>query len=141
MDAILQAAQRLVARTEWRPIMDSDFHPRMLVDRDGRIVMINDLIIDLLDYPESMIRGHLVEEFIPDRFRPRHAGFMKQYFDNPIRRAMGSGIKLSVLRRYGTEVRVDIGLAPLRVEEGTLVSIMFQEIKAAPKEPIPDGAA
>lgn len=126
MDEIVDAAKLLASREQWRPLLDADFYPRMLVSRDGRVVMVNDLALELLDYPESMVLGHLVEEFIPEELRIRHVGFRTMYFDRPTRRAMGTGMELQVLTRYGKAIKVDIGLAPLRIEEGTLVSITFR---------------
>lgn len=125
-DPIIAATKLLMARSEWRPLLDSDFFPRIIVDRNGRVAMVNDLALELLDCPEPLIVGHLVEEFMPERFRERHVGFRDQYFINPVRRSMGSGIELFLLTRYGIEIPVDLGLAPLRVEEGTLVSITIQ---------------
>lgn len=128
-EAIIQAAKRLKARSEWKPLMDSDFFPRIIVDRDGRIVIANDLALQLFDCPETLVLGHLVEEFMPKRFRERHVSFRDKYFEAPIRRAMGSGIELFILTRHGLEIRVDLGLAPLRIEEGTFVSITLQVVK------------
>ena len=88
--------------------------------------MVNTLAAELFNYPEEMMLGHLVEEFMPERFRARHASYRTKYFDNPVRRAMGSSIELAILTRTGLEVRVDLGLAPLRVAEGTFVSITIE---------------
>jgi PAS domain S-box-containing protein len=123
---ILEGARRLVDRTQWRPVIEADFYPRIIVDWNGRIAMVNSLAAELFNYPEEMLMGHLVEEFMPERFRARHVGFRTKYFDNPTRRSMGSGIELAILTRTGLEVRVDLGLAPLRVPEGTFVSITIQ---------------
>lgn len=134
IDEIEKAAKMLVARSQWRPILDSDFFPRIIVDRAGRIVMVNSLALELFDYPESMILGHLVEEFMPERFRERHVSYRTKYFDHPVRRSMGSSmgsVELFMLTRYGQEVPVDLGLAPLRIEEDTLVSITIQRKSSA----------
>lgn len=123
---IILAAQRLISRTQWRPLIDADFYPRIIVDWDGRIAMANTLALELFNYPEALFVGHLVEEFMPERFRARHIEFRNKYFEAPTRRVMGSGIELFMLTRNNIEIRVDLGLAPLRVEEGTFVSITIQ---------------
>ncbi len=126
LDDIVKAAQQLVARKQWQPLLDADFHPRLIVDSGGRIAAVNLLALELFNYPESMMLGHLVEEFMPERFREMHVGFRTKFFERPTRRAMGGGMDLVVQSRGGLEVRVDIGLAPLRIEEGTFVSITLQ---------------
>lgn len=126
IEEIILAAQRLIARTQWKPILEAMFYPVIIVDWQGRIAMANNQALDLLCYPESMVLGHLVEEFMPEKFRERHVGFRTKYFAAPIRRSMGSGIELFMLTRNGAEVPVDLGLAPLHVEEGTFVSITIQ---------------
>lgn len=126
MEEIVQAAQRLVSRTQWRPLLESDFYPKLIVDCDGRVAMVNTLALEMLDYPESMVMGHLVEELMPERFRERHVMHRTKYFEAPTRRSMGTGSNLALLTRGGIEVPVDLGLAPLRVEEGTFVAITIQ---------------
>lgn len=126
MEEIIQAAKRLVARTQWRPLMDSYFFPRIIVDWDGRIAMANSMALEMFNYPESLFLGRLVEEFMPERFRERHVAYRNKFFENPQRRAMGGNTELYMLTRNGIEIRVDLGLAPLRIEEGTFVSITIQ---------------
>jgi hypothetical protein len=88
--------------------------------------MVNQIALELLNYPESMMLGHLVEEFMPERFRDKHVGYRTKFFEHPVRRSMGTGLELALLTRNDIEVRVDLGLAPLRVDEGTFVSITIQ---------------
>lgn len=125
-EEIIEAARSLVQRTQWKPILDADFFPRIIVDRNGRVAMANTQALDLLDYPESLVLGYLVEEFMPERFRERHVQLRTMFFEAPTRRPMGSGAAIFLLTRSGIEVQVDLGLAPLRVEEGTFVSITIQ---------------
>lgn len=101
MNEIVVAARRLVERTQWRPLLDSMFFPVILVDRDGRIAMANSLALDMFDYPESLLLGHLVEELMPERFREHHVMHRTRYFENPVRRAMGSGLDLFMITRHG----------------------------------------
>jgi protein-histidine pros-kinase len=126
IEQIVLAAQRLVLRTQWRSLLDSDFYPRIIVDWEGRIAMANVLALELFNYPESLFLGHLVEEFMPRRFRESHVGYRSNFFECPVRRVMGGNLELAILTRNGIEVPVDLGLAPLRVEEGTFVSITIQ---------------
>lgn len=126
VDEIVQAASSLVRRIEWKPLLESMFYPILIVDRNGRIAMVNTLAVEILNYPDELLMGHLVEEFMPERFRERHIQHRTRYFEAPSRRAMGSGLDLALLTRDGIEVRVDLGLAPLRVQEGTFVSITIQ---------------
>ncbi len=125
-EEIVQAAQRLVTRTQWRPLLNAMFYPILVVASDGRVAMGNSLAFDLLNYPETMVLGHLVEEFMPERFRERHVQHRTRYFEEPMLRPMGSALDIFLLTRGGKEIQVDLGLAPLRIDEGTFVTITIQ---------------
>ncbi len=123
-----ESAKRLLAeRSNIQAILDADFFARILVNRDGKIIMVNSLACALVDYPTSMMVDQLVEMLIPERFRERHVQYRTMFFEHPERREMGTGATLVVSTRYGIEQPVTIGLAPMRMEEGTFVSVTFQK--------------
>lgn len=132
-----ESNKRLLAeRSYTKAILEADFFPRILVNRDGVIIMVNALACKLFDYPETMMVGQLVEILMPERFRLRHVEHRTRFFSHPDRREMGAGMGMALVikTRYGSEHPVSIGLAPMRMEEGTFVSVTFQE--KLPAEPI-----
>jgi PAS domain S-box-containing protein len=93
----------------------------LMVDRGGLIVMVNAQIERLFGYLRQELIGQPVEMLVPLRFRPTHAGFRSGFLHEPETRPMGAGRDLYGLRKDGSEIRIEIGLNPLRMPDGDFV--------------------
>lgn len=93
----------------------------LMVDRAGRIVLVNAQIERLFGYPREALVGQAVEMLLPERFRGGHAVTRRDFFDAPSTRPMGAGRDLYGLRADGTEIRIEIALNPLTTPEGEFV--------------------
>ena len=82
----------------------------ILVDRAGRIVLVNALAEKLFGYSRDELLGQRIEMLVPERFRGKHPGFRSGYAVQPSARPMGAGRDLFALRKDGTEIPVEIGL-------------------------------
>jgi PAS domain S-box-containing protein len=93
----------------------------LLMDMEGRVVMVNAQIESLFGYSRAELLGRHVEMLVPERLRVKHPEHRKEFFQAPKARAMGAGSDLYGLRKDGTEVPVEIGLNPLHTSEGEFV--------------------
>ncbi len=93
----------------------------LAVDGDGRIVTVNGQAERLFGYPEEQLRGRPVELLIPERFRHEHRHQRTRYASLPRLRPMGLGLELYGRRQDGTELPVEISLAPIDGPDGPLV--------------------
>jgi PAS domain S-box-containing protein len=102
----------------------------LLVNDQGRIVLLNAHIEELFGYRREELIGKLVDILVPDRFRSQHPVYRAQFLAAPTARPMGAGRELFARRKDGTEFPVEIGLNPVQTQEGILVLAVVVDITA-----------
>jgi len=114
-----QAALR--AHERFRLVIESAPYGILMIDREGRIVLVNAQTEKFFGYRRDELLGQSVELLVPERFRDSHPGYVAGYFADPVARALGKGRDLNGRRKDGREFPVEIGLTPVRTEEGLFV--------------------
>ncbi len=93
----------------------------VMVNRGGRILMVNAETERLFGYLRNELVGRRIEVLVPDRYRGDHPGKRAAFHRAPERRPMGAGRELFAVRKDGTEFPVEIGLNPIDTPSGSLV--------------------
>ncbi len=101
-----------------------------IIDRQGIIERVNVQAERLLGYQRGELIGQSIEIVVPDRYRHVHAAMRGTYNANPHQRPMDSGLQLTALRKDGTEIPVDISLAPLETDDGMRIIAALRDITA-----------
>jgi PAS domain S-box-containing protein len=91
----------------------------IVVSLDEGITFANLETERLFGHKRDELIGQPLEMLIPERFRPTHSGYVRRYFESPMRRPMGSGLQLFGRRRDGSELPIEVSLSPVRSAEGT----------------------
>jgi PAS domain S-box-containing protein len=116
------------AQEQFRELVESAPDAMVIVNEQGRIVLINAQAEKLFGYARDELVGQEVEALVPERFRASHPRHRGDYILDPQARAMGAGLDLWGLKKDGTEFAVEISLSPLPTEEGILVSSAIRDI-------------
>jgi hypothetical protein len=113
-----------------RAAVESSPSGLLMVDSDGRIVLVNREVERLFGYTREELLGRPVETLVPDQFRGLHPDYRSRFFTHPKTRAMGAGRELFGKHKDGTQVPVEIGLTPVVTEEGLFVISSIVDISA-----------
>ena len=124
----LDITERKQAEERFRLAVEASPSAIVMVDGQGKILLVNALTEKLFGYSRDELMGQLVESLVPERFRAAHPEHRAEFFAAPEARAMGGGRDLFARRKDGTEFQVEIGLNPIQTNEGMLVLTAIVDI-------------
>ena len=116
------------SRERFQGAIESAPNSMMLVNRAGRIEMLNLQVERTFGYSRDELLGKPVEMLIPERFRRQHLKDRLFFYADPKTRPMGRGRDLNALTKDGAEFPVEIGLNLIETEEGTMVLASIVDI-------------
>jgi PAS domain S-box-containing protein len=119
---------RKVAAEKFRLAVELCPSGMVMIDRIGKIVMVNTEVERLFGYRRDELMGRPVDMLVPERLRGHHMRHRHAFMREPEARRMGSGRELFGLRKDGTEFPVEIGLSSIHAREEQLVLSVIVDI-------------
>jgi protein-histidine pros-kinase len=104
------------------------------VDAAGLIVGANERCEQLLGYTPAEVVGQPVEVLLPEALRERHVKGRAEYAVHPHVRDMGGGPELVAEHKDGSELRVEVSLAPIDTVDGPLVLATIREVSRSRRD-------
>jgi PAS domain S-box-containing protein len=102
-----------------RAFLESASEAIVVVDADGRIVLVNAKTEEMFGYSRAELVGRLVELLVPPGRRDVHVAHRNAYMRAPRARWMGRGLHLAGVKKSGVEFPVEISLSYVATDEGT----------------------
>jgi diguanylate cyclase (GGDEF)-like protein/PAS domain S-box-containing protein len=111
-----------------RALLETAPDAMVIVDRGGRIVLVNTQSERLFGYPRAELIGQPVEMLVPEPLREAHAGHRSRFVAAASTRPMGAELDLYARRKDGSVFPVEVSLSPLQTEGGLLVSGAIRDV-------------
>ena len=100
----------------------------LLVDHAGIIRSANEEVTRIFGYEPGQLNDTPVDRLLPAAARARHANLRRTFSAAPDRRIMAKGRELKGLRKDGSEIFIEVGLAPLELPDGPMVAAAIHDI-------------
>ena len=119
--SIIDITERKRAEERFRLVVEASPSAMIMVNGEGRITLVNTQTENLFGYSRVELLDQPMEMLVPERYRGAHPGHRTVFFQAPSNRSMGAGRDLFGRRKDGTEVPIEIGLNPIKTDEGAFV--------------------
>jgi len=100
----------------------------IMVNNLGIMEIVNTQAEKIFGYDRSELIGNPIEKLIPHNITSQHPLYRDDFFQSPSPRTMGAGRELFGLHSNGTEIPVEIGLAPVDSKDGMKVLASIVDI-------------
>jgi PAS domain S-box-containing protein len=123
--------------TAFRGLLESAPDAHVIVNSEGRIVLVNAQTEAMFGYRQDELLGQPVEILFPARFEQVHFAHRQHYVANTHLRPMNIGLDLAGRRQDGSEFPVEVSLSSLKTKDDVLITSIIRDIterKRADKE-------
>src|SRR6266478_8044375 len=106
------------AEAKFRGLLESAPDPMVVVNQEGRIVLVNAQAEETFGYRREDLLGQPMDILVPERLREKCLEYRTMFLRGPQKSPLGTTLEIYGLRREGNEFPVEIKLSLLETEEG-----------------------
>jgi PAS domain S-box-containing protein len=100
----------------------------VIIDETGLIRLVNRQAEAMFGYVRGELEGQSIEVLVPEMAEDLHRGHRGEFFREPVRRPMATGLDIFARRKDGSEFPADVSLSLLETDRGLLVSAAVRDI-------------
>ena len=126
----MDVTERREAQDLFRLATEASLSGTLLVNDQGRIILVNAHVEKLFGYEREELIGKPIEVLVPERFAAEHVARRTEFLAAPKVRPADAIGEVSARRKDGTEFPVEVGLNPIQTPHGTLVLATVVDISA-----------
>jgi PAS domain S-box-containing protein len=130
--SVRKAAELRLVHMEarYRGLLEAAPDAMVVVNRDGRIVLLNVRAEEEFGYSRDELLGQKVTNIIPEGFAERLLADGLRSVEEALAQQIGMGIELYGRRKNGSDFSIEIMLSPLESTEGIFVTAAIRDISA-----------
>jgi PAS domain S-box-containing protein len=128
LSVIVDTSERKQAEEMFRHAVEACPSGMVVVDRSGKLVMVNTEIENMFGYRRDELLEQPVEILVPHGARSQHAQYREDFAAETHPRRMDERRNLQGRRKDGTEFPIEVGLNPMRMAQGLMVLAVIVDI-------------
>jgi len=112
----------------FRLVFEAAPNGMLMIDPDGRIVMVNSRVESLFGYTREELIGRELSFIAPARFHATSQKVEGEFVELPWADALSKGIDLFALKKDGSELPIEIGINPINLETDSFVLLSLLDL-------------
>ncbi|MGE3609328.1 MAG: ABC transporter substrate-binding protein [Bacteriovoracaceae bacterium] len=112
----------------FKSLLESIPDPIIIFNHEGKIVLINFATEKLFGFSKSEIASYSIKNILPQRYHHVYKKNLQDYLTNPQIRFIGDEANLYAITKGNREFPIEASFAPLRTQEGMLISCVIRDI-------------
>ena len=118
------------SEVRFRAVLESAPDATLLTDSEGRIILVNERLEQLVGYTRAELLGESVSKLMPPATRAQHEAKIAEFTSAPRARMMGAGRQLHACRKDGSVFAADISLNAMTMGNETIVLAAIRDVTA-----------